>query len=61
MFPPFLCDCVTRRLDCLRRLVVVLTEQNKIRELCHFTYKGMEKQVGRASGRGLPVGHVTTM
>lgn len=40
------CAChVTRRLDCLRRLVVVLTEQKKVRELCQFNYSGMEKEV----------------
>ena len=41
---------VTRRLDCLRRLVVVLTEQKKVRELCQFDYSGMEKEVWFVGG-----------
>ena len=34
-----------RRSECLRRLVVVLTEQRRLKELCDFTYTGLEEEV----------------
>ena len=37
--------CITSKKDCLRRLVIVLTEQNRIHELCEFKYTGLEREV----------------
>ena len=42
-----MCLCVMcRRVDCLRQLIIVLTEQNKLQELCEFKYTGLEREVG---------------
>ena len=35
-----------RKRDCLHRLIVVLSEKKKRKELCAFTYSGMEEEVG---------------
>ena len=45
-----------RKRDCLRRLVVVLTERKKLQELCEFKYPGMEEEVG-----GVRLSHVIVM
>ena len=37
-----------RKRDCLHRLIVVLSEKKKRKELCAFTYPGMEEEVGGA-------------
>ena len=39
-YPP-----LSRKSECLRRLVVVLTEQRRLKELCDFTYSGLEEEV----------------
>ena len=35
-----------RQRECLGLLVVVLTEQRQLKELCHFSYAGLEDEVG---------------
>ncbi len=32
-------------MDCLRQLIIVLAEQNRIQELCEFEYTGLEREV----------------
>ena len=34
-----------RRRECLKHFVVVLTEQQQLRELCNYNYVGMEEEV----------------
>ena len=48
----FLFHCIShyshtslRKKDCLRRFVVVLTEQRKLKEICSFPYSGLEEEV----------------